>query len=251
MSSTRTIFTPRARLLATLLLAVTLWVDYLPSAETKQVDPSPVAADRGARQRLEQLDGRPCDLIFIGASNVELFSTTGRQVWDHYYSSRHPLNFGIGGDTTGLALQRLDDPSLRRLRPKVAVVFVGLNNLVETPSQVADGIIAVAGKAKAIFPGVHVIVVSLTPNGRNDASVVQTNRLVRDQAESRDFTYLDLYSHLPRSGNNWIGLRADQLHLNARGYTIWAKQMEPLLEPLLPLDPPHSSIFVSRRDGGN
>jgi beta-glucosidase len=244
--------TPRARLLFTALIAALLWLHYVPTAlsqpASKLVNPPASAADdHNFLTRLAEQRGKPCDLIFIGASNVEFWDTNGRRVWDHYYASRHALNFGVGGDTTGLALQRLDTPGLAGLRPKVAVIFIGLNNLVDTPSQVADGISAVAAKTKAVFPGVHVIVVSLTPNGRNNAHVVVTNRILRHMAASRDFTYLDLYSHMPRSGKNWAGLCPDQLHLDEHGYQIWAEQMEPLLQHLLPLEPSPLSALAEKR----
>ncbi len=133
---------------------------------------------------------------------MEFWATGGHAVWDRYYAPRHALNYGVAGDTTHLALRRLDNPGLRSLHPKVAVIFVGLNNQGDSPRQTADGIFAVAAKTKAIFPGVHVIVLSLTPNSRNDAQVVETNRIVKSLASRKDVAYLDLYSHLPPSGSN-------------------------------------------------
>jgi lysophospholipase L1-like esterase len=237
-------------LLSTALVASLLWLYFVPYAASQRSlsrAERQAPADRSAAARLAAQQGKPCDLIFIGASNVEFWATGGETVWERYYAPRHALNYGVAGDTTHLCLRRLDNPGLLTLHPKVAVLFIGLNSRGDTPQQTAEGICAVAAKTKVIFPGVHVIVVSLTPNGRNDAEVVQTNRIVQAAAGEKDFAYLDLYSHLPRLGNNWLGLRGDSLHLNPHGYEIWAGQMEPLLQRLLPLDPPAASSLAAKR----
>ena len=52
------------------------------------------AANGRLLQRLAEQGGKPCDIIFIGASNVEYWETEGRAVWDHYYAPRHAFDFG-------------------------------------------------------------------------------------------------------------------------------------------------------------
>lgn len=239
MPALRPINTPRTRLLTTALIAALLWLDYVPLAySSRSGDARPsLAAAPGVQERLAAQRGRPCDLIFIGASNVEYWGSSGREVWDRFYAPRHAFNFGVAGDTTDTALWRLGHTHFQGLRPKVGVVFVGLNNLTDSPNYVALGVTAVAEKTRSLFPGIHVIVVSLTPNGRNDAQVVKTNKLLKALAAQHGFSYIDLYSHLPRMGPGWKGLCADRLHFNEDGYEIWAEQMEPLMQQFLPLDP--------------
>lgn len=101
------------------------------------------------------------------------------------------------------------------------------------------GVKAIAKKTRTVFPGIKILVVSLTPNGRDDAAVVLANNILQDYADGKDIFYVDIYSHMPRQGDNWKGLRADHLHLTAEGYQMWAEQMEPLMQKIL--SPPSSA----------
>lgn len=195
--------------------------------------------------RLAGQSGKPCDVIFIGASNVERFISEGRPVWDRYYAPRHAFNFAVTGDKTENVLWRFDHMDLSGLNPKVAVIFVGLNNVASTPLDTAVGVEAVVEKAQSVFPGVKVLLVSLTPNFRNNAKVVQANEILRQYADNRDIFYVDIYSYMPRVKNNWRGLCSDRLHLSARGYEMWAEQMEPLMRKLLSPLPDESTAPVS------
>ncbi len=59
------------------------------------------------------------------------------------------------------------------------------------------------------------------------------NRLLRAYADNRTTFYVDLYSRMPREGDNWKGLGPDHYHLTAQGYQTWAEQMEPLMQRCL------------------
>jgi len=173
-----------------------------------------------------------CQMIFIGASNVEYWGSEGRQVWDQYYAPRHALNFGVAGDKTEDVLWRLDHVNLSFVHPKVAVIFIGLNNFTDTPRDIATGVRAVMKKEQSLFPGVKTLLVSLTPKQRDDKVIVKTNKILRKYANNKTVFYIDLYSQMPRENDGWKGLRSDQLHLTAEGYQEWAQTMEPVLQTI-------------------
>jgi GDSL-like Lipase/Acylhydrolase family len=260
MKLLKPIINRRTRLWAVSLMLGTLLLDigfmeiqYLvPStvrASDSNFEANPAAYSRMLARLVNQA-GKPCDIIFIGASNTEYWQTEGGPVWDHYYVPRHPFNFGVAGDKTENVLWRFDHMNLNGLNPKVGVVFVGLNNLVSTPREVAMGVRAIAEKARTVFPGIKVLVVSLTPNGRNDADVVKANQILEGYADNKDVFYVDIYSHFPREGDSWKGLKPDRIHLTLEGYQIWADQMEPLLRHLLsPLPDEVSSAGANRVSG--
>lgn len=241
----------RLRILAAALMVGTLLLDvvvlemrYLvpetvrPSDTNFEANP---ASNGQVLVRLAEQSGKPCDVIFIGASNVEYWATEGKAVWDRYYAPRHAFNFGVAGDKTENVLWRFDHMNLSGLKPKVGVVFIGLNNFAATPREVAMGVKAIAAKAQAVFPGIKVLVVSLTPNGRDDEEVVLANKILEAYADNKTTFYVDIYSHMPREEDNWKGLKPDHLHLTAEGYQIWAEQMEPLIQKILPLASSDSS----------
>jgi len=234
----------RLRLLTLALLVGTLMLDIgvvelhlFAPATTQASDANFInnpAGNGAVLMRVADARTEDCQMIFIGASNVEFWGTEGLPVWNKYYAPRHALNFGVAGDRTEDVLWRLDHVNLSFVHPKVAVIFLGLNNITNTPRDTATGLRAVMKKAQSLFPGVKTLLVSLTPNQRDDKVVVETNKILRDYADNQTIFYIDLYSQLPREANGWKGLRSDQLHLTAEGYQTWADVMEPVLQTLLP-----------------
>ena len=186
--------------------------------------------------RLGEQERMPCDVIFIGASNVAHWKDTGLEVWNQYYSSRHAFNFGVDGDTTENVLWRLDHTNLSMLKPKVAVIFVGLNNLGDSSREIALGVKAVSNKARSLFPGVKVLLIGLTPNVRNNEVVLQADKTIQTYADNKTVFYVDLYSKMPRKGSSWKGVGPDGVHFDKDGYAIWAEQMEPMLKQVLAAD---------------
>ena len=249
----------RLRLLAAALMVGTMLLDvvvleirYLIPDTVRPNDSNFVNNPEGNGAVLERLaaqSGQPCDIIFIGASNVEYWDTEGKPVWDHYYAPRHAFNFGVAGDKTENVLWRFDHMNLSRLKPKVAVVFVGLNNLLyATPREVVMGVKAISQKTRSVFPGIKVIVVSLTPNWRDNGEVVQANKILRAYADNKNIFYVDIYSHMPPEGDNWKGLKPDHLHFTEGGYEMWAEQMEPLMQKLISPLPSDSAAAITVPD---
>jgi lysophospholipase L1-like esterase len=187
--------------------------------------------------RVAAIHGQPCDVVFIGDSITAGWLGKGKAVWEKYYGSRHPLDFGIGGDKTQNVLWRLEHLDVKDLRPKVAVLLIGTNNLANTADEVAAGVKAVLQKTQETFPGVKTIVVSIMPNRRANAKMMEANETIKRYADDSSVFYLDLVPVMTPVGDNWKGLGADHLHPDADGYEIWAAAMEPLLNKLLSAAP--------------
>jgi lysophospholipase L1-like esterase len=183
--------------------------------------------------RLGEEKGKTCEMIFIGASNVEYWGQEGREVWDKYYAPRHAFNFGVAGDKTEDVLWRLDHMNLKSINPKVAVIFIGLNNFADTPRDTVAGVKAVMKKTASVFPGVKILVMSITPSQRATKTVLRANEMLRSLGDNQSVFYIDLYSQMPRQGDNWKGLKPDHLHFTTEGYEMWAEQMEPTLQKIL------------------
>jgi beta-glucosidase len=252
MKLLKTAVNPRLRLMAVALMIGVMLLDicvlelrYLVPDTVRPSDSNFVAnpAGYGAQlTRLAEQTGKPCDMIFIGASNVERFCSVGSSVWEHYYAPRNAFNFGIGGDKTENVLWRFDHMNLTALKPKVAVIFIGLNNTNSTPREVTLGVKAIVKKSRAAFPGIKVIVVSLTPNWRDDGKIVMTNKLLRALTDNKNVYYVNIYARMPAQGDTWKGLGPDKFHLSEEGYQIWANQMEPLVTKLLAPLPPEPAV---------
>ena len=74
---------------------------------------------------------------------------------------------------------------------------------------------------------------SILPNSRANAKMMQADTLIAPLADNRTVYYFDLASRMTPQGDNWKGIGGDHLHLVPEGYELWASSMEPLLTRLL------------------
>jgi lysophospholipase L1-like esterase len=193
--------------------------------------------------RLAAFTDKPCDIIFIGDSSTAGWLGVGLPVWDKTYAPRHALNFGIAGDTIQNVLWRLSNMDVQSIKPKVAVILIGAENVAANAHEIADGVKAVVANTQESFPGVKIILVSILPNTVTVDKTTRANALLKTLADDSSVYYLDLASLMPPVTNtrpdgtvdsNWKGLGSDHLNPDITGYQIWADAMEPLLKQLLP-----------------
>ena len=196
----------------------------------------------GCEAQLSAINGKPCDIIFIGDSITSRWLGAGKAIWDKMYATRHALDFGISGDKTQNVLWRLNNMDIQNLKPRVAVILIGTNNTANNPHEIADGVKAVVANTQADFPGVKIILVSIMPNERANDKMMQVNSIIKSYADNSTIYWLDLVPLMPpvtttapdgTTDTNWKGLGTDHLHPDATGYQIWADAMEPLLNKLL------------------
>jgi len=189
--------------------------------------------NKDCEECLLAMQGKRCDVIFIGDSITGMWNGPGKAVWEKYYAGRHALNFGAGGDKTQNVLWRLDTWAVRAFKPRVAVILVGTNNIGDPVEEIAAGVKAVLAKTGQLFPDARVILVGILPRAEHAGKVAQVDQLIRAYADERTVFYFDLASKMAPKGDTWTGLGPDRLHLGAEGYELWAASMEPLLARLL------------------
>jgi lysophospholipase L1-like esterase len=226
-----------------------------PAAPAKPMLPEPLSATTpdntrylnkpgltgGVTADLAKIQGKPCDIIFIGDSITAGWKGAGKAIWEKDYVPRHALDFGIGGDKTQNVLWRLDNMPVKDLKPKVAVILIGTNNF-GTPEEIAAGVKAVVEKTQATFSGVKIILLTIMPNRRAEDKMMAANVIIKSYADDKSVFLLDLTPLMTpitttgangKPDTNYKGLSKDHLHPDASGYQIWADAMEPLLTKLL------------------
>jgi lysophospholipase L1-like esterase len=202
------------------------------------------ANDKACRDRVAAVKGHPVDILFVGDSITEAWTSKGSHgvdrgaaIWKKTYAPRNALNFGVGADRTEHVLWRLDNMDVQNLKPKVTVLLIGTNNVGDPAADIAAGVQAVINKLETMYPMTKIILVSILPNARATQLMSDANGLIRTFADDKTVFYLDLVPLMPPVGDNWTGLGPDKLHPNAAGYQIWADAMEPLLTRLLAAEP--------------
>jgi lysophospholipase L1-like esterase len=208
---------------------------------------SPVPREGKAYERFLELNqrvkdsGGKAEVIFVGDSITEGWEGNGKQVWDKYYAPRHAIDLGIGSDHTQHVLWRLDHGNVDGLKPKAAVVLIGVNNVPDTnntPRMVLEGVTAVVQKLREKLPETKVLLLGIFPF-RQDfcdqrGKALQVNQALRKLDDGRWVRFLDIgYLFIQPDGKIPKDIMRDFLHPSPEGYRLWAEAMEPDLAALL------------------
>ena len=185
--------------------------------------------------------GDQAAVLFIGDSITQGWEGEGKEVWSRYYSPRHAINLGIGGDRTQHVLWRLDNGNLKGLKPKAAVVMIGTNNSNgedNTVAEIAEGVAAIVRQLRTALPDTRVLLLGIFPRGENPnpqrGKLAQINQILQKLDDGRNVSYLDIgHRFLAADGTLPKELMPDFLHLSPQGYQVWAEAIEPRLSALV------------------
>jgi beta-glucosidase len=181
------------------------------------------------------------EVIFVGDSITEGWGGNGKQIWAKYYAPRYALNLGVGSDHTQHVLWRLDHGNLDGLKPKAAVVLIGVNNVPDdnnTPRQVLEGVTAVVNKLREKLPDTKVLLLGIFPF-REDfcaqrGKALQVNQALRKLDDGQNVRFLDIgHLFIQPDGRSSKDMMRDYLHLSPTGYRLWAEAIEPELAAML------------------
>ncbi len=168
------------------------------------------------------------DVAFLGDSLTDGYDL------ERYYPQFLVCNRGIGGDTTFDLEARLQ-VSVYDLKPKVAVVLIGANNL----STMFQNYEAILTGLQENLPQTKVVLLSLTCMGqqwgKGNQQAAYNNVKIRLLAEQYGFAFVDLYSPLMdvTTGEIFPAYTTDGGHLTDQGYEVLTAQITPVLERLL------------------
>jgi lysophospholipase L1-like esterase len=179
------------------------------------------------------------DLLFVGDS---ITAGWNWDIWQKNFAQYHPANFGIGGDHTGNLLWRLKYGHAEKLKPKVVVLLIGVNNfghLNESPKQVADGIKANLSLLRKIYPHAKILVNGVFPfeelaSSPKRALVKEANALVAKLNDNKHIFVKDYGAiFLQPDGSISKEIMGDFLHPTPKGYQIWVDAMLPDIQQLM------------------
>jgi lysophospholipase L1-like esterase len=232
------------------LVASLLLVGFIASGVTAQETATvsdavtPVARDAKWMKRHESMNERVkqgnVDLVFIGDSITQGWEGNGKEVWKKFYGERNAVNLGIGGDRTQHVLWRLDHGNLEGITPKLAVIMIGTNNSNSNSSEeIAEGVTEIVQLIREKTPTTKILVLGTFPRGADPSDAKRqvnqkSNEIVKRLADDEHIFYLDISDKfLGDDGSLSKEIMPDLLHLNEKGYTIWAESIEPKLAELL------------------
>ena len=205
------------------------------------------------RQLLEKRTKGRIDLYFLGDSITRRWGASDEQYraflenWRQNFYGWNAADFGWGGDTTQNVLWRLQNGELDGVNPKVIVLMIGTNNVGrKSPEGPADtraadtarGIKAVLDLCRRKAPKATIILMGITPRNDNVAVmpvIDDINRRIAKLADGKRIRYVNINDRLADGHDRlYEGMTMkDGLHLDVKGYQVWADAIKPILKKLL------------------
>jgi len=175
-------------------------------------------------------------IVFLGDSITEGFAV------NNFLSSNLELyNRGIGGDTTGGILKRLESNVLA-IQPAIIVLLIGINDIhsgVEV-SEIVENLTEILDKIHTELPQCKVYIQSIYPTSNQVYGflsgfwdkIAECNALYQNVAEVYGYEYIDVHSSLLLGDELNRDLSGDGLHLNDAGYAIVSALLAENIEEL-------------------
>jgi lysophospholipase L1-like esterase len=184
-----------------------------------------------------------CDLLFLGDSITDAWRGKAKPIYDAAFGAYKPLNFGISGDRTQHVLWRIQNGEMDGIKPKVAVLMIGTNNIgqkdPEKPESAIAGIKAIVDEVHKKSPATKVLLLGVFPRGEKPenphrAQIKEINATVAKFDDGgKTVQFLDIgEKFLEPDGTISKATMPDFLHLTEKGYQIWADAIK---EPLAKL----------------
>jgi lysophospholipase L1-like esterase len=192
------------------------------------------------------------DVYFEGDSITRRWGATDYQAflsnWKENFFGWNAADFGWGADSTQNILWRLYNGELDGVHPKVIVLLAGTNNVGNTmptggdDTKVADitrGIKAILDLMRIKAPEATIILMGIFPRNDNMA-VMSTIDKVNDNlaklSDGKKVRFLNINDKLADGKDRLLDGMAnskDKLHLEVKGYQVWADSLKPIFQELL------------------
>jgi len=172
-------------------------------------------------------------ILLIGSSSFTKWKDVG-----DYFPDKTIVNRAFGGSS----LPHLIDYAEQIIfpyNPAQIIIYCGENDVASSKSITADTVLNRFKRLHALirsrYPKVPIAFVSLKPSPvRVDflSTVKETNRLISDFCKASSKTeFIDVFSPMLNPDGSYMEelFVGDRLHMNAKGYIIWKKILEPYL----------------------
>lgn len=171
-------------------------------------------------------------ILFVGSSSFRL--------WDNfkdYFKGYPTLNRGFGGSTLSDAIRYANDIILP-YDAKQIIIYSGENDLASSDTVTAavvlkrfDSLFTIIRKKYKKVPVVFVSIKPSPSRARIFNEVQKANALIKDYLSKQQYaTFVDVFNPMLMNGRPMGELfKKDSLHMNEKGYTIWEKEITPVL----------------------
>ena len=202
--------------------------------EAPEPPPPPFWSDIQNFKKQDSVAFPPKDaILFIGSSSFTMW----KGVQDSF-PGYTIVNRGFGGSTL-LDQLRYDDDIIFPYKPKQIVIYCGENDLASsdtvTAAMVFDRFKELFKNVREKFSDMPVAYISMKPSPSRRhlfSKMREGNQLIKDfLASQKNGVFIDIHQPMLDQDGEPIPelFLDDSLHMNAKGYAIWKKEIQPYL----------------------
>jgi lysophospholipase L1-like esterase len=172
-------------------------------------------------------------ILFIGSSSFRLWKTAKED-----FNNPKIVNRAFGGATLEDVIYYQDDVVLK-YNPKKIFLYCGENDIASSENISAVNVLERFQKLyetmRAKFPETQIVFISIKPSilrwSMRDR-MMEANKLIQSYITGQKNTfYVDIWDKMLENGVPKKDIFLDDnLHMNAKGYAIWKKEMEPFIK---------------------
>ncbi|MEI6809562.1 MAG: GDSL-type esterase/lipase family protein [bacterium] len=193
----------------------------------------------GERVADVQSHSNALDVLFMGDSITGGWRDIGKATWEKEFVPLRAVNIGIAGSQTSHILWQFDHGAIDGIKPRVAVLMIGVNNVVAAPSQsvadIAGGISTIVARLREKLPNTRILLLGTFPKDKapdtpDRRKIQEINELIAKLDDGRWIQFLDIGDRLlDKDGNLTAEVSADGVHLTEKGYRIWAEAIRSIV----------------------
>ena len=179
------------------------------------------------------------EVLFIGDSITGAWLNIGKAIWEKEFVPLRAVNIGIAGSQTSHILWQFEHGAIDGINPRVAVLMIGVNHLLASPSHttadIARGISAVVAKLRGKLPHTKILLLGTFPKDRapntpDRRKIQEINALIAKLDDGNWIRFLDISDRLlDKDGNLNADVSPDGVHLTENGYQKWAQAIRPFV----------------------
>lgn len=213
---------------------LTLIVLFLTAFITLKAQDAPFFKDIQRFKKQDSLKFPPKKaVLFIGSSTFTKWTDVQAYFPDHVI-----INRGFGGSSLPNLIFYVKD-IVYPYQPKQVVIYCGENDFGDpnvTAKIVADRVSKLFELIRAKYPKVDIAYISIKPSPSRERFrplMIESNKLIAEMISKMKRTkFINTYDAMFNADGTVMQdiFLADKLHMNAKGYAIWQKIMEPYLK---------------------
>lgn len=174
-------------------------------------------------------------IVFVGNSLIQLFTP---ELLSKEFPGMDIQNRGIGGDTTYLLLERIED-NVISLKPQIIVLEIGGNDLIQGKciATIEENFKKIIRLVQSRLPESKIIILSVPPTSVSDLNSIvpiYNTTLLNVANTSKNIYYVEVWNEMREKDTPSIKMELkrerDKIHFNELGYSIWGKLIRPYLK---------------------